>query len=266
MIPLLLSCDICSNSLDPFEAECLSMFGNFKQGLIPFAYDLPPAADEVEETLSLYKRFPIFQLIEKLLHTALNRFESRTIFYKEYLNLIKNYDDIYNTFGMTESNYYIYGKLRFWEQWFSINRYFYKEGIEFYLGLFAGMKYIQDMHKMSIYINDYFKDNITDGSDGNQLISDVTRSAYTLNASRTFGKLVLIILTIHTYGVDSTEFLNLKGTEQFLNELSGEKFEISGEGDELSIVLDKDFKLDLKKINYSPGHKQILKSFQFVEK
>ena len=46
------------------------------------------------------------------------------------------------------------------------------------------------------------------------------------------------------------EFLNLKGTDWFLNELSGDKFEISGEGETCSIMLDKTFKLDLKKINY----------------
>ncbi|UCH97881.1 MAG: protein kinase, partial [Candidatus Aminicenantes bacterium] len=134
MIPLLLSCEICSNSLAPFQAECLSVFGNFKEGLFPVAYDTPPGEDEGDETLNLYNRFPIIDSIEKLLQTALTKFEPKPIFYKEYLHLVKNYDNIYGSFGMTKSNYHLYGKMRFWEQWFSLNRYFYKEGIEFYQG------------------------------------------------------------------------------------------------------------------------------------
>jgi serine/threonine protein kinase len=266
MIPLLLSREICSNSLAPFEAECLAVFGNFKEGLFPFSYDLPPAEDESEEILNLYNRFPIINWLEKLLQTALTKFEPQTIFYKEYLNLVKSYDDIYGSFGMTKSNYHLYGKLRFWQQWFSLNRYFYKEGIEFYRGLFDGMKYIRDMHDKSIFIDDYFKKHGIDRGGGNTLIDDVPRSAFTLNVSRTFARVVSIILTIHTHGLDSKEFLNLKGTDGFLNELSGDKFEISGEGEECSIMLDKTFKLDLKKINYAEGHKEILQSFKYFEK
>ena len=265
MIPLLLSREIYSNWLEPFEAECLAVFGNFKQGLFPFSYDVPSGEDEGEEIITLYNRFPIINWLEKMLHTALTKFEPQTIFYKEYLNLVKNYNDIYGFFGMTKSNYHLYGKLRFWQQWFSLNRYFYKEGIEFYLGMFDGMKYIRDMHDKSIFIDDYFKRRGIDRSGGNTLIADVPRTAFTLNVSRAFAKLVSIILTIHTYGLDSKEFLNLKGTNGFLNELSGDKFEISGEGEECSIMLDKNLKLDLKKINYPEGHKKILQSFKYFD-
>jgi serine/threonine protein kinase len=265
MIPLLLSCEICSNSLAPFEAECLSTFGNFKEGLFPFSNDVPPGEAESEEILTLYNRFPIINSLEKLLQAALTKFEPQTIFYKEYLNLVKNYDDIYGFFGMTKSNYHLYGKLRFWSQWFSLNRYFYREGIEFYQGLFDGMKYIRDMHDKSIFISDYFKKYEIERSGGNTLIADVPRAAFTLNVSRTIAKLVSIVLTIHTYGLDSKEFLNLKGTNGFLNELSGDKFEISGEGEGCSIMLDKSFKLDLKKINYPEGHKKILQSFKYFD-
>ncbi|MGD2085792.1 MAG: protein kinase [Candidatus Aminicenantes bacterium] len=266
MIPLLLSCEICSNSLAPFEAECLAVFGHFKEGLFPFSDQHPPGEDVSEESLNLYNRFPILTSLGKLLQTALTKFEPQTIFYKEYLNLVKSYDDIYGSFGMTESNYHLYGKLRFWEQWFSLNRYFYKEGIEFYQGLFDGMKISRDMYDKRVFIDEYFKKHGIDRSGGNTLITDVPRSAFTLNVSRTFAKVVLIILTIHTYGTDSKGFLNLKGTEWFLNELSGDKFEISGEGEKCSIMLDKSFKLDLKKIKYADGHKEILQSFKHFEK
>jgi|GEM_PF-2210532 len=267
IVPLLLSGEFCSNSLAPFEAECLAVFGNFKEGLLPSSPDqLPPGEDEGEEILNLYNRFPIFISLEKLLQLALTKFEPQTIFYKEFLNLVKRYDDIYGSFGMTESNYHLYGKLRFWEQWFSLNRYFYKEGIEFYQGLFDGMKISRDMYDKRVFIDEYFKKHGIDHSGGNTLIADVSRSAFTLNVSRTFAKVVLIILTIHTYGMDSKEFLNLKGTDWFLNELSGDKFEISGEGEACSIMLDKTFKLDLKKIKYGENHKAILKSFEYFQK
>jgi serine/threonine protein kinase len=264
MIPLLLSCEICSNSLEPLEAECMSVFGNFKEGLFPVAYD-PPPEDEGEETLDLYNRFPIIDSIEKLLQTALTKFEPQTIFYKEYLNLVKSYDNIYDSFGMTKSNYHLYGKLRFWEQWFSLNRYFYKEGIEFYQGLIEDMEIIRDLHDKSVFIKNYFNKHIGERNGGSTLVADVPRSAFTLNVSRTFAKLVLIVLTIHTYGLDSKEFLNLKGTDAFLNELSGDKFQVSGEAEECSIMLDKNFKLDLKKINYAEGHKRILQSFKYFD-
>ena len=266
IIPVLLSCEIYSDSLAPFEAECLSAFGNFKEGLFPFSYDVLPGEAEREEIINLYHRFPILNGLEKLLQAALSKFEPQTIFYKEYLNLVKNYDDIYGFFGMTTSDYHLYGKMRFWQQWFSLNRYFYREGIEFYQGLFEGMKYIRDMHDKSIFIDDYFKKHGIGRIGGNTLIAAVPRSAFTLNVSRTLARVIPIILTIQTYGVDSKEFLNLKGTDGFLNELSGDRFEISGEGEGCSIMLDKNFKLDFKKIRYGEGHKEILKSFEYFQK
>jgi serine/threonine protein kinase len=267
IVPLLLSGEFCSNSLAPFEAECLAVFGNFKEGLLPSSPDqLPPGEDEGEEILNLYNRFPIFISLEKLLQLALTKFEPQTIFYKEFLNLVKRYDDLYGSFGMTESNYHLYGKLRFWEQWFSLNRYFYKKGIEFYLGLLDGMKISRDMYDKKVFIDEYFKKHGIGRGGGNTLIVNVPRAAFTLNVSRTFAKVVMIILTIHTYGMDSKEFLNLKGTDWFLNELSGDKFEISGEGEACAIMLDKNFKLDLKKIKYGENHKTILKSFEYFQK
>ena len=263
MIPLLLSGEFCSNSLAPFEAECLAVFGNFKEGLLPSPSELPPGEDE--EILNLYNRFPIFNSLEKLLQLALTKFEPQTIFYKEFLNLVKSYDDIYDSFGMTKSNYHLYGKSRFWEQWFSLNRYFYKEGIEFYQGLLDGMKISRDMYDKRVFIDEYFKKHGIDRSGGNTLIANVPRAAFTLNVSRTFAKVVVIIFTLHNYGMDSKEFLNLKGTDWFLNELSGDKFETSGEGEACTIMLDKTFKLDLKKIKYGEGHKKILKSFQYFD-
>ena len=254
LIPLLLCRDITFNSLSPLQTECLAAFGDYKDELFPFSLDSPPP----EETFDL----PMIDSFERLINVALQKFEPHSIFNREYLALAKNYDNIYDTMGMKTSDYHIYGKLKFWRHWFSINRYFYKEGIEFYRGLFEGMKYIRDMRNKSIFINNYFKENL---SSDNAIIANVSQSAFALNVSRTFGKLVLIIHTINKYGFDSKEFLSLKGTDLFINELSGDKFEMTGEEYDYSIILDKNFKLNLKKLNYRESHKEMLKSFKYFD-
>jgi serine/threonine protein kinase len=255
LIPLLLCREVTINSLSPQELESLAAFGDFTQQL-PLAFpDSPPV---VEEGFNV----PMIKSFENLIITALKKFEPNAIYEKEYLGLVKNYDNIYRSTNMTKSDYYLYGKLMFWKQWFSINRYFYKEGVEFYEELLNRMKYTRDMHDKSIIINEYLKEHTTDDK---VIIANVAHSAFTLNVCRTFGKLVLIISTINTHGLDSKEFLNLKATDLFINELSGNKFEMTGEAPDFSIVLDKNLKLDLKKINYKEHHKKILKSFKHFD-
>ena len=128
------------------------------------------------------------------------------------------------------------------------------------------MENYRDMYNKSVFIDDYFKKHSTDVENGSTLIPDLPGSAFTVKVTRTYGKVVLIILRIHTYGLDSKEFLNLKGTDEFLNELAGEKFEISSEGEALFMMLDKSFKLDLKKIKYGEDHRKILDSLKYFER
>jgi serine/threonine protein kinase len=182
IIPLLLSRDPGSHSLPPYKAECLAAFGNFKEGLLPVTYDSPPEEEKIV--------LPILQSIESLIDAALNKFEPHSIFYKEYLNLVKNYSDIYASTGMGKSDYHLYGKLRFWEQWFSINRYFYKQGIEFYQGLFERTESIRNINDKSNSINAYFNQHT---ANKNIIVANAPRSMFALNAARTLGKLVLIV-------------------------------------------------------------------------
>jgi serine/threonine protein kinase len=263
IIPLLLSGDTNSDLLSPHEIECRVVFGDFKEGLLPFADASPPLLETGK--IDMNAHLPLLLDVEKLIHSALTRFEPRAVFYKEYLNLVKNYHDIYGSMGMDKTDYHLVGKLKFWNQWFSLNRYFYKEGIEFYQELFEGMKYIRDMHDKSAYINDYFEKHASRG-ETNRLTGKVPRWTYALNVSRTFAKLVSIIIAINRYGPEAREFLNLKGTDLFINELTGTQFELSGTGENISILLDKDFKLDLKTINYGEEHQHILQSFAYVDK
>ncbi len=255
LIPLLLCREVTINSLSPQDLESLAAFGDFTQKMPLASPDSPPV---VEEGFNV----PMIKSFENLIIAALKKFEPNVIYEKEYLGLVKDYNNIYSSTNMTKSDYYLYGKLKFWKQWFSINRYFYKEGVEFYEELLNRMKYTRDMHDKSIIINEYLKEYTTNDK---VIITNVAHSAFTLNVSRTFGKLVLIIFTINTYGPDSKEFLNLKATDLFINELSGNKFEMIGEAPDFSIVLDKNLKLDLKKINYRKHHKKIIKSFKHFD-
>ena len=261
-IPLLLSRATNSDFFSPHEIESRVLLGDFKEGLLPFTDAAPPV--EEKGKIDINDHLPLLPEGEKLIHDALARFEPRSIFYKEYLNLVKYYHNIYGSMGMDKTNYYLVGKLKFWNHWFSLNRYFYKEGIEFYRELFAGMKYIRDMYDKSAYITDYFEKHAPSG-ETNLLTGNLPRWTHALNVSRTFAKLVSIIIAMNQYGPEAKEFLNLKGTDLFINDLTGAQFELTGSGDDLSIVLDKNIKLDLKTINYAEGHQHILHSLESVE-
>jgi serine/threonine protein kinase len=257
LIPLLLCRDISLNTLSPYELECLAVFGNFKPGLFLFSDDYNSPLEQ--ESIDL----PTLHSIEILIIAALNKFEAEPILNGENLKLVENYRDIHGSMGMTAEEYYIYGKLKFYEHWFSINRYFYKEGIEFYRRLSERMELTRDMHDRSAIVAKYFGEYF---SAGNILVADLHRAALALNVSRTLGKLILIINTINQKGMDSKEFSDLKGTDRFKNELTGNNFEIIEEGPFPSIILDKDFKLDLKKINYEEDHKNLLQFLRKFEK
>jgi serine/threonine protein kinase len=261
LIPGLLCRKMTIGSLSHYELDSLKAFGEIiKRGSPETSNaDSPPISEEnIEAAMTIMESF------ETLIFAALKKFEPHAIFEKEYVNLINDYGDIYRKFDMKELDYHIYEKLRpmFWRHWFSINRYFYKEGIEFYDQLLSRIKLTRDMHDKRMIINEYFKEHTTDDS---IIIANVAHSAFILNLSRTFGKLVLIIYTMNTYGLDSKEFLDLKATDLFINELSGNKFEMTGEAPGYSIVLDKNLNLNLKKINYKEDHKKILQSFKHFD-
>jgi hypothetical protein len=258
LIPILLCREMTIGSLSHYELDSLTAFGEIIKRRSPDTYnaDSPPVSEE-----TIQAAMTIIQSFENLITAALKKFEPYTIFEKEYVSLIKDYGDIYRKLDMEKLDYHIYGKLKpiFWKHGFSINCYYYKEGIEFYKKLLETIDSTRDMHYKSVIINDYFKEHTPDDSD---IIANVAHAAFTLNLSRTFGKLVLIIYTMNKYGLDSKEFLDLKATDLFINELSGNKFEMSGEAPDYSIVLNKDFNLDLKKINYKEDHKEKLKLFK----
>jgi serine/threonine protein kinase len=251
LVPLLLNRDIFPDTRTLYLLEILSVFGRFNPWLFPFSHDYesPPGQERID--------LPTLRSFETLIIAALDKFETEPILSSGNLNLVKKYQNIYGTMGMGKNGYYIYGKLKFLKHWFSINRYFYKKGIEFYQGLLEDMKGIGGMHARSITIANYCKKH---RSDSNILIADLPSAAFALNVSRTLVKLILIINTINQHGIDSKEFSNLKGTDRFINELTGNNFQVIEEGPFPLIILDKDkdFKLPLKKINYEEEHKKIL--------
>jgi len=255
MLPLMLSYRYSSDSLSPLKIECLTAFGNFKEGLLPILYNTPPLRGKID--------LPVLPDIESLVRAALVKLDPHSIFYKEYLNLGNENDSLYASMGMSKSDYHLYGKLRLWEHWFSINRCYYKEGIEFYRELFEGMKIIRDMYDKSNYINDYFKRH---NGDKRVIKADAPQVLFNLNAARTSAKLIAIVCILNRYGSESREFSDLKGSDLFINDLSGSKFEFvkTEEGGE-AIFLDKKHRIDLKKVDYLREHKKILSSFTYSQ-
>ncbi len=205
---------------------------------------------------------PLIRQLKELIGVTLEKLEPRVIFYKEYLSLVRSYQDIFAAFNLNKTEYYVFRKLYYWKQWFSINRYLYKRGVEFYQDMFTGLKYIRNMRDMSIFIHDYFAKH----AGGNEIVrADIPQLSFRLNAARTFGKLVLIILNRGEYGLDSKEFSDLKGTDVFINEFSGGKFDILADQQGFSILLDRKFKLNLNSIDYGEEHQQLLKSFRYFD-
>lgn len=137
---------------------------------------------------------------------------------------------------------------------------------EFYKGLFEGLKYIQNIRNKGIYINDYYDNNFDyKNVAADWFIPNFTSPHFKFNLTRIFGKLALVILSMNKYGIDSLEFSELKATDNFINEISGKKFEIVNEDRNSLIVLDEKYKLNLKKIDYQKNHKEILKSFEHFD-
>lgn len=252
LLPLLLCRELDTDSLLPYERDGLAAFDKIAPRFAPKVFDEPPVSEETKKAAAA-----AIQSMVKLIDEALKKFEPHDVFYTEYLGLGKKSEDIYGAVGITETDYHIYKKVFYWKHWFSINRYFYREAIAVYLGLFDSIKRTRDMYDRSNIIADYFRDNVRVG---NPLVIDGPRTMSGLVVSRTLGKLAAILSALNRYGPDSKEFLELKGTNLFINECSGNPFEITGEGREHSIVLDAKVALDLEKTGYREGHKKILKS------
>jgi len=238
--------DFTHSSSSLFEdLVAIACFRFLCQELIPLFL-----SDEVDFSQNSIKH------LHKLIALTLEKFEPELIYYKEYLWIGKVSDDLYQILYSNKFNYYLFEKFRFWKHGFSYNRYLSKTEVEFYKKLLEGLKFIRNNRDKSIYMYDYFEKNAT------SFILGTPSVHFKLNVARTLGKLALAILTMKKYGMNSPEFSDLERKDVFINELSGKKFEIIDERNESFIVLDENYKLNLKKIDYKKQHKQILKSFK----
>jgi len=196
--------------------------------------------------------------LTKLTSISIETLKPESSYYKEYLysrNMVlklKKY----------RVKYFLFEKLALWKSGFSINRFMNKWN-KFYNELFEGIKYIRNRRDKSIYIRDFIMKNAPRGP-GTSL-GFLPLFAFRLNLVRMFEKLTLILITIQRHGLNSSEFLALKGTDVFINEFSGKKFEIAEKDSENFIILDEDFKLSLKRIDYREDHKKILQSFKYFD-
>jgi len=202
----------------------------------------------------------IIRQLEELISLVLDRLEPELTFYKEYLWI--GHISVYWEDTINSSDYYIYEKFHYWRDGFSVYRQIFKAS-KFYQGLFGGLKYIRNTRDKSVYMRDYYEKY--DPSERLLLLPSLEIGPFKLNLGRMFGKIVLTIMSIKRNGIDSHEFLNLKGTDVFINEFSGRKFEILEMENETFLVLDDDYRLSLNEIDYLKDHKKLIQSFKHFD-
>lgn len=202
---------------------------------------------------------PLLARIKVLTEKTLEKLDPESIFEKEKLSLARNYENVYHTLELNKPAYHVYGKFKFWNYGFSIYNYSFKHGVQFYEDLFAQLELIDDPRKERKCIIDHFNKQIT----GDTIITaEIPAAAIEINTARMFAKIVLILLNINEYGLDSKEFSDLKATKVFTNECSGEPFQIEQDEGTFFIIFNKDFKLYLSITGYQEDHKQMLISLR----
>jgi serine/threonine protein kinase len=168
-------------------------------------------------------------------------------------------------FGIGSGVYFFLNRFGLWKFGFSKFRVFYQE-LGLYKDLFAGIKYIKSFRDKSIFLKDYFiktKWGIRFGMWA--YFADLPSAALKYNIRRTLLKTFLLIYYYERYGLESKEFLSLKGTDSFINEFSGKPFVINAGGNGPELVMNENSQLSLRKIDYAKEHKNILSSLKLFD-
>lgn len=218
--------------------------------------DAGPAAPGPEEAED--SQTPLYNQVEELVKKTLDKIEPIEILKKEYRSLGRNYEKIYDRMNPDKFGYYMYGKFNYWNHWFSINRYFFNKGARFYTDLFEELKFSETTRMKSVRIIDFYDKHKTDD---NIITPDIPQTCCEMSNARMFGKLVLILLKIREFGLDSKEFADMKATPVFINEFSGKPFEIKESEEGYNILMQDTIKLNLRITGYLEDHKHILQSF-----
>jgi serine/threonine protein kinase len=248
LIPIFLSVDMQGSSAVTSTVGTLKILSLLRPDLFPAAWDWNIKSDS-----------PVTDRLEILLSLSLNTLEPREIFYKAYLDQVRRYEDIFDALHLKKLNYYAYGKFRFWKYVFSIQRYFYKQGIEFFPELLDGLKYIRSARDKNAFFREYCQKHL--GSD-NVFISHLPQVPLKLSHARMSGKLALIILKIKKYGFKTEQMAD----DLLVNEWTGKKWEIVEAEDASAIVLDKTLKIPLQTTNDPQDHKKILQALSGLAK
>ncbi len=135
-----------------------------------------------------------------------------------------------------------------------------------YRELFERLKYIRSNREKSIFLKDYsgsIEEQKRYGS--GYLLPNWSTTAFKHNIARMLIKTYLLVRTIRKYGLDSREFLSVKGSDLFINEFSGEPFRIVSDGQQAKLVLDESVQLSLKTIDYASEHKALLLSLKHFD-
>jgi len=180
------------------------------------------------------------------------------VIYKNQLHLSKQFENIESLFGIKNTDYFYYKKFKFWNYGFSRNKYFFKNGIEFYKGLMDGLKYASNPRDKIAYITNY---KIKNGVNNNPMEKNITHIPLSILLSRLYGKLAVISIKLAKYGYFSKAFSDLKETDIFINDFTNQKFAVSLNKKGIFLEITNSFKINLQPINYSHEHKDLLQTF-----
>jgi serine/threonine protein kinase len=247
LIPIFLSVDMQDSSAVTGTVGTLKVLCLLRPDLFPAAWDWDIKSDS-----------PVTDRLETLLSFSLNTLELREIFYKAYLDQVRRYGDIFGALGLKKLNYYVYDKFRFWKYLFSIQRRFYKQGIEFFPELLNGLKYIRSARDKNAFFKEYCQKHL--GSD-NVFVSYLPQVPLQLSQARMLAKLALVILKIKRYGFKREQIAD----DLLADEWTGKKWEIAEAEDASALILNKTLKLPLHTTNYPHDHQKILQTLNHLD-
>jgi len=200
------------------------------------------------------------QQLENFLDLLITKIDVHSLFYKQYLEIGKSFLlDSYQLFSdEPKSAYFIWGKLLFYQDFFSQYHYLYRTAM-IYKETLEKLRFIENPAKRFVLLRELEEKNepklkITVGLPSIYTHFDVAQL-------RTLAKALRILLVAEQQGIDSMAFANLKSTPVFQNELTGKNFAIIGAGQDRRLQLLEGFAIPFQRIGYIDADRLVFDSF-----
>jgi hypothetical protein len=234
--------DIYLTVIDNFEALCVDLIP------VVLALDIQLKPEELKH-------------IEEMIATILNGISPERLCQQNFfsdINEIKSM--IQYKEGNSDLGYYLLYKFFFYKHLFSANKWLYellaynkkiKNDFEFITEPQQRLEYTFKLKKgKPIWIFE---------------IPPVYSYLSNLYSTRTIAKLVLLLIKAQKYGMNSPDFLNLKGTDLFINEMTGKPFNFEKDpSGNLKLYLKENEIIELKGIHYNSDFKRNLSTLRQI--